>query len=363
MSDSERRKRDFAAGYLMGLAGMPLASTPEAASSDPLYLYGGVALPPLPSEWDRETYPYAVIVKDKTHQYRLCCYKSINYRTILPNTSLETAFFGTTEDGTAIRFVSRPGEPIWSQEEDTYWDFEVKRGTTSNVAIWTHGFDLMYSDNTLYVAASRPERIADWDALKGKYFYNHLIAPDVFGANYLPDYHNSVIIKTEEAYILFTVILGLGGGTFFIVDNSTKKVYLRQYETYDLGAHRMELNGGDWTRVDFEQCLGEEYEREGTKYWYICELTDLIWTHDDIIYFEYPTGATAFAGTEPVPVPEPPEVIIDNKAIMLGCRLGYIVRSQMGKSDADVPMGVLISSDGYILKDSNGLYLIAKEDS
>jgi hypothetical protein len=220
----------------------------------------------------------------------------------------------------------------------------------------------MYSDNTLYVAASRPERITDWESLQGMYFYNDVIAPDVFGANYLPDYHNSVIVKTEEAYILFTVLLGLGGGSFFIVDQSTEKVYLSKSETSWHSAHRMELNGGGWTRVDFEQCLGEEYERKGTKYWYICELTDLIWTHDDIIYFEYPTGATAFAGTEPVPVPEPPKVTIDNKAIMLGCRLGCISRSQMGNGQVEIPDGVLISSDGYILADCDGVYLIAMEE-
>lgn len=51
------------------------------------------------------------------------------------------------------------------------------------------------------------------------------------------------------------------------------------------------------------------------------------------------------------------------KFVMLGCRLGYIVRSQMGKGNIEIPSGVLISSDGYILKDSNELYLIAKEDS
>lgn len=47
------------------------------------------------------------------------------------------------------------------------------------------------------------------------------------------------------------------------------------------------------------------------------------------------------------------------KFVMLGCRLGYIVRSQMGKGSVEIPDGVLISSDGYILTDCNGVYLIA----
>lgn len=52
-----------------------------------------------------------------------------------------------------------------------------------------------------------------------------------------------------------------------------------------------------------------------------------------------------------------------NKFVLLGCRLGYIIRSQMGKGQVEIPDGVLISSDGYILRDCNGVYLIAKEDS
>lgn len=53
---------------------------------------------------------------------------------------------------------------------------------------------------------------------------------------------------------------------------------------------------------------------------------------------------------------------IDNKAIMLGCRLGYIIRSQMGKGQVEIPDGVLISSDGYILTDCDGVYLIAMDE-
>jgi hypothetical protein len=75
------------------------------------------------------------------------------------------------------------------------------------------------------------------------------------------------------------------------------------------------------------------------------------------------TGSVAFYGSERVPAPIH-EISTDNKAIMLGCRLGYIIRSQMGKGneETDVPIGVLISSDGYILTDCNGVYLIAKEE-
>lgn len=61
MDDATRRKRSCAAGYLLSLAGKPL---PLNTKREPVaYLYNGVRLPKLP-EWDREMYPYAVIIYD-----------------------------------------------------------------------------------------------------------------------------------------------------------------------------------------------------------------------------------------------------------------------------------------------------------
>lgn len=183
MGEAERRKVDFAKGYLLGLAGMPVATAPTQAS-EPLRMYNGHALPPLP-EWDRETYPYAVITfkrGDRT-KYRLIAYKSDNlyFRTGFGSTIYH--HFGTRDSNTALVFTSSLGETSWSQETATFWFFSVDRdgGSSANgddVAIWTHGFDLMYSDDTLYVGASEPERITDWDALKGKCFYNDVVLPD-----------------------------------------------------------------------------------------------------------------------------------------------------------------------------------------
>lgn len=50
----------------------------------------------------------------------------------------------------------------------------------------------------------------------------------------------------------------------------------------------------------------------------------------------------------------------DNKLLMLGCRLGCVVRAHMGNGKVDIPDGVLVSSDGYALRDSSGRYLCAK---
>ena len=179
MSDADQRKKAFAIGYLAGLCGMPLA-TALGQANDPLYLYGGVALPPLPAEWDRETYPYAIISKSRLKPgagvYHLSVYKSIYYFEITllyyPN-----KYFGTSEEETSLVFEARPGETSWSLTEDTQYSVCVEPSTAiGDIAIWTHGFDLMYSDDSLYVAASAPERITDWDALKGQYFYNEFIA-------------------------------------------------------------------------------------------------------------------------------------------------------------------------------------------
>ena len=48
----------------------------------PNYVYNGTELPKLP-EWDKSTYPYAVIVKQGylTKYYKLRCYATVSYYT------------------------------------------------------------------------------------------------------------------------------------------------------------------------------------------------------------------------------------------------------------------------------------------
>ena len=68
-------------------------------------------------------------------------------------------------------------------------------------------------------------------------------------------------------------------------------------------------------------------------------------------------------GYEPVTVST--ESSLDGANIIMGWLVGRAIASQrmIQTQDPVVPMGVLISSDGFMLCDSNGLYLIAKEDS
>lgn len=357
MGDAERRKVDFAKGYLLGLSGMPVVTSP-AVASDPLYLYGGVALPPFPAEWDRVTYPYAVIVRRRPNVYILSVYKSINYfgQMIFGFTS---HYFGTQEDGTALVFTSRPGETSWSQLENTKFSIPVDRGGTVDAAIWTHGFDLMYSDDTLYVGASEPERITDWDALKGKCFYNDAVLPYFYDEDGW-GHHDYLIMKheTEDVYIRF-------GGVWcgYHGESSSGKVFLVPDNIYTCYVHTCPAGGNLWTPVDDDfSYFGERIYNEEYNWGQYCigKLENIVWAEINIGYLD--SSLTAFYGSEPVPVPvpEPAEVNTDNKAVVLGCRLGYIVRKQMQNGKADsVPDGALISSDGYILKDSNGLYLCA----
>ena len=360
MGDAAKKIKDFTSGYLAGLAGMPLAITP-AVASDPLYLYGGAPLPPLPAEWDRKNYPYAVIVKiTRDNKYFLIFYKSLNYRESIYGST----YFGTTEDGTALVFESLAAESSWRQKDGVAWtsyDFIVDRGYSSTVAIWTHGFDLMYSDNTLYVAASRPERIADWESLQGMYFYNDFIAP-FFGNFTLPDEYHRYIVKAKTKY-LFISCVGALGGAYIACDGGNAYIYNGEWD-YIITVHSRDVDGDVGTEWQFEDSLrnylGDEYEANGNTYHYLCSASDIIWSEDDIKSIT--TSAYVFAGTDRIPVPEPPEVTIDNKAIMLGCRLGYIIRAKLGKGQVEIPDGVLISSDGYILCDCDGVYLIASDE-
>lgn len=357
MGDSESRKRAFTTGYILGLSGMPVA-TALGRASDPLYLYGSAALPPYPDEWNREEYPYAVII-GYNHQYHFCAYREPNYNT---KTQLgrKITYFGSPEDGTAQVFTARQGEAAWSQLADTKKEFAVDKDTITNtyIAIWTHGFDLMYSDGELYVAASAPRRITDWDALKGMYFYNDFIAP--YSKLAYQDYNSYYIIKTETKYLFIDCVSAMGGA--YLVCNGTKTYIYNGEWDYIIGVASRDIDGSEWQSDSLRNYLGEEVEIDGRTYHYLCPKEDIIWSLHDI--GDMKSSSVAFYGSEPVPVPEPAEVNTDNKAIVLGCRLGYIVRKQMQKGKADsVPDGALISSDGYILRDCNGVYLIAKEDA
>ena len=349
MGDSESRKRAFTTGYLLGLSGMPVA-TALGRASDPLYLYGSAALPPYPDEWNREEYPYAVII-GYNHQYHFCAYREPNYYT---KTQLGRKFnyFGTQEDGTAQVFTARQGEAAWSQLADTKKEIAVDKAWITYIAIWTHGFDLMYSDGELYVAATEPGRISDWDALDGRWFYNDTVLPGYRGYD---NHHSWAIMqrKSENAYLFFDTMMG-GFGV-----NSSNEVYFVTDNIYTTDVFHCYAGGEYWTLVATDTYVEKRYsETFNRDEYYIGHVEDLVWSEEDVLPDS--NYKVMMYGSDPVPIPERSVDKVDNRAVVLGCRLGHIVRKQMQKGKADsVPDGALISSDGYILKDSNGLYLCA----
>ena len=54
---------------------------------------------------------------------------------------------------------------------------------------------------------------------------------------------------------------------------------------------------------------------------------------------------------------------IYTNSLLMGWLTAEMIAGQRKQPQPQLPDGVLISSDGYILKDSDGLYLIGKDDS
>lgn len=60
---------------------------------------------------------------------------------------------------------------------------------------------------------------------------------------------------------------------------------------------------------------------------------------------------------------------VDHSALVMGWHIGRMLKAMRGKKptepdtpvEPDVPIAALRSADGYTLKDSNGLYITAKE--
>lgn len=349
MGDAERRKQSFATGYLLGLSGMPLAIAPAAVSVEPLaFSYNGTPLPPL--EWDKKTYPYGVIYyifQETGVLYYFSVYKRINY--FKSGLFVERNYFGSSEDGTALVFTYSPGEDGWTKMERTSWSFGVDRDEITSIrttiVIWTN-FDLMYSDNTLYMGASEPSPITDAEPWKGKYFFNGVVLPRYSDEGATDGWHHLAIMKheTEDAYIFFDAWSSL-----LYVDRSSDAVILSGRYDPNMQVYICRAGGNRWEGVPHLDYVEErDSEYFDGRCCYIGRPRNLMWVEDDIYRLE--GDGVSMYGSEPVPVvfSEPEDIPaneIDNKTLMLGCRLGYIVRQQMGKGETGVPMELDEPSD------------------
>lgn len=464
MSDSERRKRDFAAGYLMGLAGMPLAITPA------------VEVPDSPDSPTSPVEPPVMAPRRTWSDYYWGLATGITFDTIrfvntYTPTGDEELVWAADKDGTGSIMCYGKGDTLYIAgngsgkiiaNEDCGAMFEgfhastitgLKLLDTSNVRDMSCMFMNCASVVTLDLSSFDTSNVTDMSSM------------------FLDCYNLYNLTLTSFDTSNVGTMYGM-----FVNCHGLKTVDLRSFNTSKVvsmehmfsGSENMEVIyvGSEWTEekantfLMFNNCgvksvtyssepvappepdapyisLGEPNENavaylygpdqvrlpawpvwdelmypyacivvKGEDYYFYCKekppsakadgglsstgyneytkkLVDgvwekstgvmfasntVIWANYGVYYIESAGGTLYMEASKPKAVYEPgnePEVsvIIDNKAIMLGCRLGYIVRSQMGKGQVEIPDGVLISSDGYILRDCNGVYLIAKEDA
>lgn len=363
----EVKKRSFAAGYLMGLAGMPVAAAPAQLPSEPtMCLYNGMLLPYL--KWDGKTFTRALVTFDcKLLEFKLVLYKKADYYTIetpLIGGTFVEPWFGSEEENSAIVFSCKPGETSWIQTDKTNYSVYLKRYTVMVTrirerVIWAN-FNLLFDDSTPYVNGSAPEPIANAEEFNGKNCYNAVVLPP-FPFLSLDSDDSIAIMKheTEDVYVLFAYDY-----TFQLkyVDDG---INVRGGGRYDMSVFTCPAGGDSWKSAYYDDYVKEEYDpNDNYPKYSIGKFENLVWTLHDMT--ELAAVFTSMPGSDPVPVVIPeskPGAVNDNKLMMLGCRLGYVVRAQMASNAPDVPVGALISSDDFILQDSGGLYLIAKEDS
>lgn len=118
---------------------------PGTVGREPVaYLYNGVVLPKLP-EWDRETYPYAMIR----------CSQTDSAKYMLEVSASAIAFDALPAEGVRID----PPSAQYATRDDG-WELSSMRETAeyffnNDTIRWTN-HDFFYADGTLYLAASDP---------------------------------------------------------------------------------------------------------------------------------------------------------------------------------------------------------------
>lgn len=137
-------------GFALGLCGKPL---PFAKKTPIGYSYNGVVLPALP-EWDREGYPYAVIMdlKSATNATSDFIVWFLDNPIVFRGSYLSYA--NGINDGYAQNYIYNNGDSGWvlNEEKTDFWDDLSLSGDL----VWTNTDILSEADGTVYLATSEP---------------------------------------------------------------------------------------------------------------------------------------------------------------------------------------------------------------
>lgn len=160
--------RSWLTGFALGLSGAPY---PYSAPVPVAYLYNGIRLPALP-EWDREKYPYFIVLPyisgstfNPQNMTMLYLSTSKFSRKVFVKESVLSGeyndyWFYAETDGDAVYYTYQPStETEWTRHE--YRDTEFLAGELafnySNADVCLANFDVKnYDDGTVYLPAAEP---------------------------------------------------------------------------------------------------------------------------------------------------------------------------------------------------------------
>lgn len=116
------------------------------------YLYNGVELPALP-EWDKTAYPYAIICESVQESFDGITEVRINLKaTKSPQTKIGSFLEANTPICRSYLKDDKWGTPY---VDNWFWDYEHN----DNI-IWSN-HDVLYSDGSVYLAASDPVPVGE----------------------------------------------------------------------------------------------------------------------------------------------------------------------------------------------------------
>lgn len=176
---------------------------PEVAS---MYSYNGTVLPALP-EWDKETYPYAVITSLNDSSHSLVCFSAPVYY----HDGYLSNYFRSKDVCSSIGFYyEEPYHYEWTSTTN-YEKTDIAAGeniVTARTPIWAN-FEVLNEDNTVKLTASEPvpvqlvgysyngtvlPKLPEWDKTAYPYAFisNYIFDSVIFHALAQEPYNNGI---------------------------------------------------------------------------------------------------------------------------------------------------------------------------